>query len=145
MDKLAEAQKQNLIILYGRPGCPMIPPVRGMLKRAKAGYLYVDISQDAPSRLKVREINNGSESVPTLQFPDGDTLTEPAISQLRAKLEEMGYDAPAAKPWDVLKENLYLSLIGLGLILFGLYDGNPVFIGGGVLLTAIILLLAYMR
>ncbi len=145
MDKIAEAQKRNMIILYGRPGCPMIPPVRGMLKRAKADYLYMDISQDAPSRRKVREINNGSESVPTLQFPDGSTLTEPAISQLRAKLEEMGYDVPTTKPWDVLKENLYLSLIGLGLILFGLYNGNPAFIGGGILLTAIILLLAYMR
>ncbi len=145
MDKIAEAQKRNMIILYGRPGCSMLAPVRGMLKRAKADYLYMDISQDMPSRLKVREINNGNESVPTLQFPDGSTLTEPAMSQLRAKLEEMGYNIPTVKPWDILKENLYLSLIGLGLILFGLYDGNPVFIGGGVLLTAIILLLAYMR
>ncbi|HFE66203.1 MAG TPA: hypothetical protein ENJ93_02985 [Chloroflexi bacterium] len=145
MDKIAEAQKRNMIILYGRPGCPMLAPVRGMLNRAKVDYLYMDISQDMPSRLKVREINNGNESVPTLHFPDDTTLTEPAMSQLRAKLEEMGYDVPTAKPWDVLKENLYLSLIGLGLILFGVYDGNPVFIGGGVLLTAIILLLAYMR
>ena len=145
MDKIAEAQKRNMIVLYGRPGCPMLAPVRGMLKRAKADYLYMDINQDMPSRLKVREINNGNESVPTLQFPDGSTLTEPTMSRLRAKLEEIGYDVPTTKPWDVLKENLYLSLIGLGMILFGLYDGNPVFIGGGVLLTAIILLLAYMR
>lgn len=145
MDKITEAQKRNMIILYGRPGCPMLPPVRGMLKRAKADYLYLDINQDPSARLKVQEINNGSESVPTLQFPDGSTLTEPAMSHLRAKLEAVGYEVPTAKPWDVLKENFYLSLIGLGLLLFGLYDGNPVFLGGGALLLAIVLLLAYMR
>ncbi len=145
MDKIAEAQKRNMIVLYGRPGCPMLAPVRGMLKRAKADYLYMDINQDMPSRLKVQEINNGNESVPTLQFPDNSTLTEPPMSQLRAKLEEMGYDVPTAKPWEVLKESLFLSGISLALILFGLYDGNPVFIGGGALLLIIILLLAYMR
>ena len=37
---------------------------------------------------------NGYESVPTLVFPDGSTLTEPTNGGLQAKLGEMGYTVP---------------------------------------------------
>ena len=41
---------------------------------------------------RVREINRGFESVPTLAFPDGSTLTEPTAGELSAKLVELGYE-----------------------------------------------------
>ena len=56
-----------------------------MLRRSKARYAYIDIRRDAQARDRVREINNGYESVPTLVFPDGSTLTEPPAGQLRRK------------------------------------------------------------
>ena len=40
---------------------------------------------------RVRAINNGNESVPTLVFPDGSTLTEPTVGELQSKLESLGY------------------------------------------------------
>ena len=42
----------------------------------------------------MRAINGGNESVPTLVFPDGATLTEPNESTLRAQLTARGYHVP---------------------------------------------------
>lgn len=79
------------IILYGHAGCPMVAPVKRLLEQVDAPFDYVNIHQDQEARLRVREINRGFESVPTLVFPDGSTLTEPSSRVLSAKLKEMGY------------------------------------------------------
>ena len=79
------------IIVYGHPTCPGVGPIKAMLTRAKVDYTYVNIHQDAQAAALVRSINRGNESVPTLVFPDGSTLTEPSASELKQKLETMGY------------------------------------------------------
>lgn len=82
------------IIAYAHNGCPMWYPVRGMLQQADVDFEYVNIHQDIAARERVKDINNGYESVPTLVFPDGSTLTEPTARELRKKLEALGYDVP---------------------------------------------------
>ena len=79
------------ITLYGTPICPGLPPVRGLLAQAKIPYDYIDISRDPAAAAKVRALNDGNESVPTLTFPDGSSLTEPSAGQLKEKLEGLGY------------------------------------------------------
>lgn len=79
------------IILYGTPTCPGLPPVRGLLKQARIPHDYIDISRDRAAAATVRAINDGNESVPTLVFPDGSSLTEPTVGQLKGKLEAFGY------------------------------------------------------
>ncbi len=129
------------IIVYGSPTCTMVPPVRGMLQRANVPFDYVDISKDASGRAVVQEINNGYESVPTLVFPDEDTLTEPPLATLKAKLESLGYETKPPTLTDILRENLMMTLIGVGMVLFGIIDGgNWVFIGIG---TAVFLYLLF--
>lgn len=86
--------EQAPIILYGHAACPGVPPARHMLERAGAAYEYVNIRQDTEARARVRAINNGNESVPTLVFPDGSTLTEPSSGALQGKLRALGYDVP---------------------------------------------------
>lgn len=86
-----EVQK---IRFYGHAACPGVPGVRAMLNQAKADYEYINIHEDVTARQLVREINNGYESVPTLVFPDGSTLTEPGAGELRDKLQAMGYRVP---------------------------------------------------
>ncbi len=115
------------IILYGTPTCPMIPPVRGMLQRAGADFQYVDISRDEEARARVRDINNGNESVPTLVFPDGTTLTEPSGAQLQARLEAAGFSVQPPSLLQRFTENPFASLMGLAALVFGLIDGNWVF------------------
>lgn len=86
--------QDQTIKLYAHPTCPSVPPVTAMLKGANVAYEYINIHQDETAREFVREVNNGYESVPTLLFPDGTTLTEPSTSALKDKLNEFGYDVP---------------------------------------------------
>ena len=79
------------LLVYGHPACPGVVPVKAMLTQAKVAFTYVNIHQDAQAAALVRSINQGNESVPTLVFPDGSTLTEPSASALKQKLEAMGY------------------------------------------------------
>lgn len=79
------------IIVYGNAFCPQVGPVKSMLAQSDVPFEYVDIRQDVEAAANVRHINNGNESVPTLVFPDGSTLTEPDAGELKAKLESLGY------------------------------------------------------
>lgn len=129
--------KQNeKVMMYGTPTCPMVPPVRGMLNRAQVAFEYVNIAEDAESRGKVMAVNDGNASVPTLIFPDGSTLTEPSTAVLQKKLVALGYSVPKPTLWQSLRDNPFNSVMGLAGILFGLYDGNWVFIGLGLGLLA---------
>ena len=122
------------VIMYGTPTCPMVPPVRGMLDRAQAPFDYVNIAENAESRGKVMAINDGNASVPTLVFPDGSTLTEPSTAVLRQKLESLGYTVPQPNLWQSLRDNPFFSIMGTAMFLFGLYDGNWVFVALGLAL-----------
>lgn len=116
------------ILLYGTPICGMVPPVRRVLDRATASYQYIDISSDAEARRRVQEINEGLESVPTLEFPDGSTLTEPSLRQLEEKLATMGLQAPPLT-WShrlaLLLESHVLRIVAIGLALVGLLSRQP--------------------
>ncbi|MEZ4728331.1 MAG: glutaredoxin domain-containing protein [Caldilineaceae bacterium] len=104
------------ILVYGHPGCPAVPPVTAMLTQAKVAFDYINIRQQPQAAAQVRAINNGNESVPTLVFPDGSTLTEPSASELKRKLEAMGYRVGLLA---LLIGNGWLIITGL-IILFAL-------------------------
>jgi mycoredoxin len=82
---------QDTIILYGHWTCPNLGPVKGLLTQSKVRFEYIDIHQDVTAAARVRAINNGNESVPTLLFADGSTLTEPTVGELQSKLKSLGY------------------------------------------------------
>ena len=80
------------LIVYGTAWCPMVRPVRQKLDKIGVDYEYIDIRDDADGRQRVRDINNGNESVPTLLFADGSTLTEPSGRELESKLAALGHE-----------------------------------------------------
>jgi mycoredoxin len=118
-----EETNETLIIVYGHPTCPGVGPVKLMLQQAKIPYTYVDIHQDNAARERVRQINNGYESVPTLVFPDGSTLTEPSGQALGNKLKAIGYRVPLQA---LIAGNLWLIVI-VAAILFALLRAFNVF------------------
>jgi mycoredoxin len=105
---------EQQIIAYMHNACPMWPPVKGMLERTGVHYVSINIHEDIDARERVRDINNGYESVPTLVFPDGDTLTEPGTGELRNALEARGYRVPLSA---ILIGNAFWIVIGLGFVL----------------------------
>lgn len=113
----------EMLKLFGHAACPMVAPIRGLLARSKVEYDYINIRKDVDAAAYVREINNGYESVPTLLFPDGSTLTEPSVNQLKAKLESLGY---RVGPLAWLIGNFWLVLIVL-IVLLALLRAVEVF------------------
>lgn len=128
------------IVMYGTPICPMVPPAKGILRRAGTDFLYVDITQDSSGRAHVQEINHGFESVPTFVFPDGSTLTEPPMAQLKEKLVMLGYTVKPPTLLQSLTENPFFALFGLGALLFAAIDHNVVFLLIGLGFIAYVLL-----
>lgn len=120
---MQETVESNKIIMYGTPVCPMVPPMKAMLKQSKVDYDYINISQNLSAREHVREINNGNESVPTFVFPDGSTLTEPSAGEMSQKLKELGYDVPLSA---MIAGNLQIIFV-VAIIIFALSRGFGLF------------------
>jgi len=106
---------QDAIIVYGHPTCPNLGPVKGLLTQSKVKFEYIDIHQDGVAAARVRTINNGNESVPTLVFPDGSTLTEPTVGELQSKLKSLGYKVGLAA-W-LMGHIRLIFYIALGLLI----------------------------
>jgi mycoredoxin len=104
----------DAIIVYGHPTCPALGPVKGLLTQSRVKFEYIDIHQDSVAATRVRAINNGNESVPTLVFPDGSTLAEPTVGELKTKLESLGYKVGLAA-W--LIGNIWLIFIVVGFLI----------------------------
>lgn len=107
---------RETITVYGHPACPGVGPVRAMLSQSKVEYHYINIRQDPEAAARVRTINNGNESVPTLVFHDGSTLTEPSANELKQKLESLGY---RVSPLAWILGSSWLIITGL-VILFAI-------------------------
>ena len=58
--------------------------VETFMARNNIPVKVVSIDDSVNARKKVMEINDGYASVPTLVFPNGETMTEPSLRQLRA-------------------------------------------------------------
>lgn len=52
-------------------------------------YTDIDIEENPKAAEIVRVVNKGSQSVPTIVFPDGSTLTEPSNAVLEQKLSQL--------------------------------------------------------
>ena len=121
--KMEETAKNEKILMYAHPGCTDVVPVIAVLKQAKAEYQYINIFEDVDARQRVMQINNGYQSVPTLEFPDGTTLTEPSAKALRDKLQAMGYDVPVTA---MIAGNFWIILM-IAAIIFALLRGFGLF------------------
>jgi mycoredoxin len=59
-------------------------------------FVEINIEEDADAEALVEQINAGMRSVPTILFPDGTILVEPAYAQLEAKLVPYAGRGPQA-------------------------------------------------
>jgi mycoredoxin len=77
---------QKNIRLYTSRWCAHSLSVERFLDRNNVVVEKINVDGDSTARDELVSLNSGYASVPTLLFPDGTKLTEPAFSEIRRKL-----------------------------------------------------------
>jgi mycoredoxin len=72
--------------MYSTPWCGYCYRLKGQLQREGIGFREVDIEQDPDSARIVEEVNRGNQTVPTVVFADGSSMTNPSLAQVKAKI-----------------------------------------------------------
>ena len=66
--------------------CPFCRMLRAGLQKAGVGFTEVDIERTPDAAEFVMLQNQGNQTVPTVLFPDGSTLTNPPAADVAARL-----------------------------------------------------------
>ena len=72
--------------MYTTPWCGYCQRLKGQLDREGIAYGVVDIEQMPEAVQIVESVNDGNQTVPTLVYADGTSMTNPSIMQVKEKL-----------------------------------------------------------
>jgi mycoredoxin len=75
-----------MITMYSTSWCGYCIRLKSQMQRAGLPFTEVDIETDPGAAAFVGSVNGGNHVVPTVQLPDGSTLTNPSIGQLEKAL-----------------------------------------------------------
>jgi mycoredoxin len=84
-----ESVQKGKITMYGATWCGDCLRAKAFLDSLGCEYEFIDIAKDEAAVAKVLEINNGMQSIPTIQFPDGKVLVEPSNTELQAEITSL--------------------------------------------------------
>ena len=73
-------------MFYSTSWCGDCRRSRKVFQAMGVSFVDVDIEEDPAAAEIVRKVNRGSQSVPTIIFPDGSVLVEPSNAALEQKL-----------------------------------------------------------
>lgn len=76
------------LTIFSTVWCGYCTRLKRQLEREGVPFLDVDIEQDPAAAAFVEKANNGSQTVPTVRLPDGTTLTNPTLTQLKERLAQ---------------------------------------------------------
>lgn len=74
------------LTIYSTVWCGYCTRLKRQLEREGVPFLAVDIEDDPDAAAFVKRANDGSQTVPTLRLPDGSTMTNPTLAQLKHRL-----------------------------------------------------------
>jgi mycoredoxin len=72
--------------MYSTSWCGYCHRLKAQLQRIGLDFEEVDIEHDPEAAAFVASVNNGNETVPTLLFDDGSTLTNPSLREVQEHL-----------------------------------------------------------
>ena len=75
--------------MYTTPWCGYCQRLKGQLDREGITYDVVDIEQVPEAVQIVESVNDGNQTVPTLVYADGTSMTNPSIMQVKEKLASL--------------------------------------------------------
>jgi mycoredoxin len=74
------------VTMFSTTWCGYCRRLKTLLDREGIGYTEVDIEDDETSADFVMRINGGSQTVPTVLFPDGSAATNPTLQDVKDRL-----------------------------------------------------------
>ena len=74
------------VTMYSTIWCGYCRRLKTQMEREGIAYLEVDIEDDPAAAELVMSVNGGSQTVPTVVFPDGSALANPTLAQVKTKL-----------------------------------------------------------
>lgn len=77
------------VTMYSTVWCGYCQRLKAQMSREGLTYREVDIEQDPEAAAFVESANGGNQTVPTLLFTDGTTMTNPPIRDVVAKVAEL--------------------------------------------------------
>ena len=77
------------LTMYTTPWCGYCKRLKRQLAAEDIEIAEVDIEQDHEAAEVVMTVNNGFQTVPTVVFPDGSSLTNPSAAAVRARMHEL--------------------------------------------------------
>lgn len=84
--EMSESTTDNDIKFYSTSWCGDCRRSRKVLQALGVSFTDIDIEEDPEAAEIVRKVNRGSQSVPTIIFPDGSVLVEPSNVALEQKV-----------------------------------------------------------
>lgn len=76
----------SLVTMFTTSWCGYCVRLKKQLERDDIAFTEVNIEEDESAADRVMAANGGNQTVPTLLFVDGTTLTNPSIVEVKAKL-----------------------------------------------------------
>lgn len=75
------------VTMYTTSWCGYCFRLKTALKAEGISYTEVDIESDPAAAEFVMSVNGGNQTVPTVKFRDGSTLTNPSARDVKKKLD----------------------------------------------------------
>jgi len=76
-----------MLTMYSTSWCGYCHRLKSQFDREGIGYKVIDIEREPEAADFVMSVNGGNQTVPTILFPDGTTMTNPSITQVKQHLE----------------------------------------------------------
>ncbi len=74
------------LTMYSTTWCGYCSRLKTALRAEGIAYTEVDIESDPAAAEFVMSVNRGNQTVPTVMFADGSTMTNPSVRDVKAKL-----------------------------------------------------------
>ncbi|MEU7870138.1 mycoredoxin [Dactylosporangium sp. NPDC049140] len=79
-----------MLTMYSTTWCGYCHRLKTQMDREGIQYQVIDIERDPAAAKFVETVNGGNQTVPTLRFDDGVSMTNPTIVQVKKHLETVG-------------------------------------------------------
>jgi mycoredoxin len=90
MTPLSTAPPIEALIIYSTTWCGPCRTLKRLLTEQGITFAEVNIDETPGAAEFVMSVNRGNQTVPTVLFPDGSTLTNPRLSDVTTKLGKLG-------------------------------------------------------